>query len=331
MKKVYIFTGGSIPEDWTDAYNDLVNVDPDLIVIVSNTEVYLEGNWGSLLDKLQPWLASNNKIANIITPHLDNVWIRPNVLAERSYGMIESVLPLYKNQNYEPLTFDKVYCSYMFRPSESRGRLLDSLISKNLLDDGYITYHFPNVKTHPEFEYFNKPPIVFDDEQYTKNSVDHFINPYLYRNSFIDIVTEASHETDLFFLTEKTIRAICHEKPFITVGSKGFHKKYLKEYFGFELYNEIIDYSFDDHSSIQYRINGIIENLKRIISNKDKLEEYYEILIPKLKHNRQVLHDIYNDTSKVIPKSLQPLLTCDYSLHGFHRSSLMHLIEQRKG
>jgi hypothetical protein len=331
MKKIYFLSGGSISDDWTPTVNEIEDINPDEIIIISNTEVYIEGNWGKLFDVLNPWLVKNNKFAYIITPHLDNINIRSNIIAEKSYAMVESVIPLYENKNYKTLVWDRVYCSYMYRPSESRGRLIDMLIENSLLEHGYVTYHNTSVKTHDDFTYYRKTPLTFEQESYTKSSVDHFTDPYLYRNSFIDIVAEASFEPGNCFLTEKTIRAVCHEKPFVTIGSPGFHTEYLKNYFNFKLYDEIIDYSFDTEPNLQKRINGIISNLKKLIKHKAELTVYYEMIYDKIKHNKQQLENIYNDPNKIIPRPLRFMLDAnlEYAIHGTD-SSLTRLIQKYK-
>ena len=326
--KVYFFSSSNIVEDWSQEIYKLEQINPDKIVIVSNSEVYIEGNWGKLFSILNPWLQKNNKIATIITPHLDNKFLMSNIVAEQSYAMIESVVPLYKDKKYENLFFNKVYCSYMYRPSESRGRLIDCLVEENLLKNGHVTYHNTSVKTHDAFRYFRKPAIIFQEESYSKNTLDHFTDPFLYRQSFIDIVAEASYETDNFFMTEKTIRPICHEKPFITIGSPGFHTKYLKDFFGLELYDEIIDYSFDQELDLQKRIDGIIDNLKNLINNNQRLNESFKLIHPKLKFNRQRLFEIYNNRDMIIPKCLQFMIDTKntYEVYG-SIPSIFYLIE----
>lgn len=329
MKKVYFFSGGEIPLDWSSKFNELVNVDPDEIFIISNTEVYIEQNWGNLFDLLQPWLKSKNKIAIIITPHLNRVWVRPNIVANQSWAMVESVIPLYVDKKYDRLKIDKVYSSYMFRPCESRGRLLDTLIKRNLLEDGYVTYHQPEYKTHSTFKYWNKDPITIKEEGYSKNNIDHFTDPIFYRNSFIDVVTEASHEKDLFFLTEKTIRAICHEKPFIVIGPTHFHKRYLEEYFKLELYDEIIDYTFDREECLQCRINDVVDNVQTLISKKHELNNLYKKLLPKLQRNRKRLEEIFNSRSVIIPEALQSLTDYKVSFTAYgSKTTLLDLINK---
>jgi hypothetical protein len=328
MKKVYFFSTSRIPLDWFDTFSNFEKINPDEIYILSNTEVYIEDIWGKLFDLLQPWLESKNKQAIIITPNLDNTFIRPNIKTERSYSMIESVVPLYQNKNYERLKANKIFSAYMYRASEPRARLLDTIIKENITSEGYITYHQPETKAYDKFKYWNKDPIRFQEESYSKDNINHFLEPYLYRNSFIDIVTETSYESNNFFLTEKTIRPIFHKKPFIVVGPINFHKRYLNEFFRLELYDEIIDYSFDEETCLQCRINGIIDNIKTIISNKDKLQKVYDKLLPKMQHNKKILENIYKDTHKIVPKSLHHLLNkfFNFELYGAIDTSFVQTI-----
>lgn len=330
MKKIWLVSGGMIPKDWSETFRSFIDYNPDEVFILSNTEVNIEGNWRKFLDFVQPWLKYRNKIAYIVTPHLENIWVRPNILAERSYAMVESAWPLFKDRVFENFSYDKVYSAYMYRPDESRGRLIDTVIRNGILNDGYVTYHNTDVRVYQGFEYYKKDPIVIKDEGYTKESGEQFVFPSFYRNSFIDITPESSFLPGQFFLTEKTIRPICHEKLFITVGPKGFHREYLQKYFGLELYDEIIDYSFDDCDSLQDRIDGVIVNVKNFIDKKSQLDEMYQAIKQKLKNNKQKIEDLYNDPTRIVPKCLRPLLNKDYNyqIDGRWQVSMMDLIRQ---
>jgi len=193
-----------------------------------------------------------------------------------------------------------------------------------------VTYHQPENEIYSNFLYQNKKPIIFDEEKYSKSNIDHFVEPYQYRNSFIDIVGESSTDDKHHFMTEKTIRPICHMKPFITVAPQGYHKKYLRDYIGIKLYDEIINYDFDDEEDLQTRINGIVENLNYFIKNSSKLDYYYDLLMPKLEYNKNLLQNIYNDPKKIIPKSLQPILDTSYiyQAYGITYSPMLLLAEK---
>ncbi len=87
-----------------------------------------------------------------------------------------------------------------------------------------------------------------------------YILPENYIKSSFDIVIETI--IDNFFVTEKTIRAIDSKKPFFSFSCFNFHKKLQK--YGFKLYDEIIDYSFDDVFNTSKRFDIQIEELKKI-------------------------------------------------------------------
>ena len=110
---------------------------------------------------------------------------------------------------------------------------------------------------------------------------DEYSSKLIEPNALIELVSETSAEVT--FITEKTLRPIFLEQPFICLGAPNQNLDLLK--YGFELYDEIFDYSFDSQPNIEDRINGIIENL-----NKIKDEDYYQLyklLEPKIKRNKE--------------------------------------------
>jgi hypothetical protein len=265
----------------------------------------------------------------MVTPHLDNVYLTKNIKTEQSYSMLESTYLIFKDLPKMNFSFDKTYSAYMYRPDESRGRLLDTLIKNNLLDNGHVTYHQPDIKVYDDFAYYNQEPLMFAKEEYSKDSHDHFVTPVLYENSFVDIVPETSFWPGSFFITEKTLRPLYHKKPFLTIGPQHFYKKYFTVFFGLELYDEVFDYSFDNEPDLQKRIDGVVENIVRIKNAKpNDLRNMYNLLKPKLEYNKSRLDTIYNDINKIVPKCMQMLLSKDYEyeLHGLCRVSLLYLI-----
>ena len=138
---------------------------------------------------------------------------------------------------------------------------------------GIYTYEFKCWKE----EYIN----IDSYRDSEKIHIDEY-SPLLTRpNALIELVSETSREVT--FITEKTFRPILLEQPFICLGAPNQNLGLLK--YGFELYDEVFDYSFDSKPDLEDRINGIIENL-----NKIKDEDYYQIyklLEPKIKRNKE--------------------------------------------
>ena len=88
--------------------------------------------------------------------------------------------------------------------------------------------------------------------------------------------------------------------------------------YGMVLYDEIFDYSFDSKDDVNDRIQGIVDNLNRIVSmDTSKIKEIQQTLLPKLLYNRRKLLEYGNHKEKMVPKSLEFLTTTsDYKLYG---------------
>ena len=106
-------------------------------------------------------------------------------------------------------------------------------------------------------------------------------NPPAYKNTLIDVISETSMVST--FRTEKCVWPIVYMKPFMIMGAR--HINYNLQKFGFELYDELIDYSFDTLESPRDRIIAIADELQRLSNLKLDLDEQYQILKPKLERN----------------------------------------------
>ena len=110
--------------------------------------------------------------------------------------------------------------------------------------------------------------------------------PDEYLESAVNFVCET--QTDLAtHITEKTIKNFFYKKPFLTFASKHYYK-FLQES-GFELYDELFDYSFDEVDEYGKRLKMYINECEKILQMdlndlisiingfKDKLEHNYRI------------------------------------------------------
>lgn len=79
-------------------------------------------------------------------------------------------------------------------------------------------------------------------------------------HSSIHIAGETAYEVTFF--TEKTWNPILHGKPVIVHGAKNINK-HLENY-GFKLYNNVIDYSFDEIEDMPERTKMLAAELKRV-------------------------------------------------------------------
>jgi len=106
--------------------------------------------------------------------------------------------------------------------------------------------------------------------------------PLEYIQSCIDLVTE-SMVYDCVMLTEKTFKPISLKKPFILLSAKNSHL-FLKK-MGYQLYDELFDYSFDD-KNFAIRFKSIIKQIITILSlPMDVLQDKIEPLREKIEYN----------------------------------------------
>jgi hypothetical protein len=161
--------------------------------------------------------------------------------------------------------------------------LIDLLAKHELLDTGAVSWH--NMYTDISYEWRwsdakSAERYLSDKETYLENNYSvQFTPPDEFFQSFMSIVSETSDQ--VIFITEKTATAILYKQPFLVQGAPGFHR-YL-ESLGFELYDEIFDYSFDHEEDLETRTEMIVTQVKQLCDKN--LLEMYKRIKPKLDHN----------------------------------------------
>lgn len=202
-------------------------------------------------------------------------------------------------------------------PKTHRAMLMDQLAKHDLINKGAVSWRdmhnslnsirhtFEEGVTDSMymgmiFEYW-KPERIFLDQEYAH--MDQNILPTQYKDSFVQVVTE-SFETEILF-SEKTAIPLFFSKPFLILGAKDYNRRLTD--FGFVLYDELFDYSFDSLDSTADRVEGIIQNILKVVSydsatKKQKLNDIKD----KLLHNKQLAHSIATDLSR-FPKPVMDL------------------------
>jgi len=333
MLHVYIVVQrGSPGTDYSSEVNEIIKINPDNIVCLCMNEVEAQLIFRDFFDRIKPWLRANNKIINLVVPHLNNVFIEDGLVrAERTYGYI-----LYQMLHYAaspgsveliPTQYSytnpgRLYTCYNHKNNPARAKLVDQLVAKNLLNDGLVTYHYPE---SAEWEFHDGSKLMDEsDFEFHNSSLPQFEASAIPKNQsmgFFDIVPESRYEENEYFMTEKTLKSILMLRPFIAFSSTGYSVEYLEKYIGLELYDEMFDYTFDSCTSLNDRVDGIINNvihLKSILSDNSSKHSMYKKLLPKLIRNRNRIIEIFFDKTKIVPDCLQILMSgTPYMLHGY--------------
>ena len=159
----------------------------------------------------------------------------------------------YSRTECPPAAMRYNFISLCSAPRDHKYDLLDKLYT----DKYFIYSNYPYSKINAtDYKWHPDTPLIeykgvngfsnLDIVKLTEIESDHQgfqeLIPLEYYQTNCDLVLESTIDT--LFITEKTWKPIVFKKPFLVWGGRGIHAK-LKE-LGFELYEELFDYSFDD-------------------------------------------------------------------------------------
>jgi hypothetical protein len=196
-------------------------------------------------------------------------------------------------------------------PKPHRMLLLDELSKRDVLEDNmYSQYEqFPGeiastMKEIGATHYHGKTRSI--DATPLQDHEDWYATPPAAQdNALIEVVSET--HIDRPFYTEKTVWPLVYMKPFMIMGSHLMNHNLTK--YGFKLYDEFIDYSFDKIESPKERIIAMADELARLSNLKLSNKEYHELnekLRPKIEHNLAVyLEMVFDDP--YLPKIIRDL------------------------
>lgn len=190
-----------------------------------------------------------------------------------------------------------------------RCMMIDYFEKYKLLDDPKALITWQNKKTNQDYIYrwFNPRTIAIDDPTDEYGNINAYKLIPQYHECFLNVIAESSPSG--LFVTEKTIKPIVWMKPFIILGCQGYNK-FLKRKLGFELFEEFIDYSFDNEEDLETRIELFVKEVDRLsYMSLSAMQTMYKKILPKLQHNKQRFLDIVND------RSFDPKIVVEWKRH----------------
>ena len=227
--------------------------------------------------------------------HFDNVITIP-------YFVLQSYILYTQEFKVQPISFQehinstkKSFLCLNGVNRDSRRYVYDYLRNNNLLDNAIFSFTNRNAGEKIMSDY---PTILLEDDVPNNDdgvTWDNTFNRNWFLKTYFNLVTESSAKNDAssgpmpltnfdntFFTTEKTIKPIFNCHPFICIADKNYHAN-LKQSFGFEMYDEIFDYSFDSIVENEQRFDGVLSQLTNDID--------YMLIKTKLEHNQQLFLD----------------------------------------
>lgn len=209
---------------------------------------------------------------------LDNV----KVIYDPTYWLRQTINSIPDHiQNFKTPEYQHLFCCFVNKPKKHRCEFIDELYNSKANELGYHTWN--NLTPYYEFKHWKQTIIKSSDKFKTEK---HFVNNWIltsseYNNALLDLVLETTDSCTFF--TEKTYKPIVLKKLFLIYGCP-LNNQNLK-HLGFELYDEIIDYSFDFENDNIKRAKLLCEELKRLSKYKNNYNVLYEKVKYKIEHN----------------------------------------------
>jgi hypothetical protein len=190
---------------------------------------------------------------------------------------------------HETQVIDKCYWSWLRRNASEDN---DAVLAK--FSEGF--FDFRRIK---ELD-MSLDQLEFEDNQDTVNDF------YYLTDSLIDIGVETDHRYQ--FITEKTWKPLLYGKVSLFLQGKNYHTKLLTS-LGFELYDEIFDYSFDKVEDEYWRHEAFCEEITRL--SKIPIEELQRKIVSikdKIERNRNlawhcdiIVHPLFKEYPTLLP------------------------------
>jgi hypothetical protein len=179
--------------------------------------------------------------------------------------------------------------------------LLSRLYSKNLINQGLVSFNSPGISSlekavYSFAEFPDKSKEIFEQQKHNlsqtliidcdniQGSLSATIDLDNCRKSFVQIVTETVYYQDKLHLTEKVFKPIVAGQPFLLLAAPN-NLKYLKSY-GFKTFGDYWDENYDSMSDPGDRMNAVV-NITEQLCNKPlaELEDMRRDMQDILLHN----------------------------------------------
>lgn len=244
--------------------------------------------------------------------------------------------------------FHKVHLDYKIEPKKydfnclnrrlrtHRLYILAKLNQLNLIDNNIVTYDFtindnqkhlkeiPNIHENELLDFtelkkyildlqINNDKKFYDFEDLESLYGIMYEDASVYEDSMFSFISETSFLEDEFYISEKVVKALGQNHPFIVFGNFGTLKE-LKR-MGFETFEPFIDESYDLEPNIQKRMDMVFDEVIKLV-NKTEEEKliWMKNIKPILEKNYKVLLNLFynHKISKRDNQNNLKRLACNY-------------------
>jgi hypothetical protein len=135
----------------------------------------------------------------------------------------------------------------------------------------------------------------YESKRNLVGEITHVENTKTYLNSYVNVTTESvfNRFTNTIHISEKSYKPFFYYQFPIFVASNG-HVRKMKEEYGLDFFDDIIDHSYDNEPDHKKRLVMIIDEIKRINDNKDLFTEFYRNNQDRFENNKKIIIDLMN-------------------------------------
>ena len=229
--------------------------------------------------------------------------------------------------------FNKIHLDYKIEPKKydfnclnrrlrtHRLYILGKLNKLNLIDNNIVTYDFtinenkdhlkeiPNIQDNEMLDFtdikkyivdlqINKDKKFYDFEDLeTLYGIMHE-DASVYEDSMFSFISETSFLDNEFYISEKVVKALGQNHPFIVYGNVGTLKE-LKR-MGFRTFSPFIDESYDLEPNIQKRMDMVFDEVLKLVNKTEEEKlEWMKNIKPILERNYKVLRNLFYNHKKL--------------------------------
>jgi hypothetical protein len=143
------------------------------------------------------------------------------------------------------------------------------------------------------------------------------ITPECFTNCYINIITETYFDSLEIHASEKSFRAFYFMQLPIFIATYG-HVGYLRKKFGFDMFDDLIDHSYDLEINSEKRMKMVFEEIKRLNNNKDLVIDFYKNNKHRFEKNLALFQTKYKNKKNI--NLIKNLLT-----HNVNEDDNLHL------
>jgi hypothetical protein len=140
---------------------------------------------------------------------------------------------------------------------------------------------------------FEENKTWFDDKNNAPIEWKNIYEYQTYENSYVNIVTESCYIDKDVHITEKSMKPFYFYQ-FPLFLSSYQHVKFLKERFGFDMFDDILDHSYDNEPDERMRLIMFFNEIKRLNENKELLITFYKNNKERFISNKEIVVKINN-------------------------------------